>query len=99
MGESGKNITPDQLPVAEYAPITKACDYALREIVKTLKPKYCIGVGAFAEDCFERALDGVNGWDYKIGKILHPSPASPMANKDWAGAAVKAFHGMGIQIP
>jgi len=99
MGETGKNITPDQLPAKEAEPVNAACDEALREIVLTLKPQYCIGVGGFAQECFERALSDVKDLDFKIGKILHPSPASPMANKDWAGAAVKGFKGLGIQIP
>jgi single-strand selective monofunctional uracil DNA glycosylase len=99
MGETGKNITPDQLPAKEAEPVNAACDEALREIVLALKPKYCVGVGGFAEECLERALTGVTGFEYKIGKILHPSPASPLANKDWAGAALKNFKSMGISIP
>lgn len=99
MGESGKNITPDQLPVKESEPVNAACDEALRELVIALKPRYCIGVGAFAEKCLERALSGVKSHEYKIGKILHPSPASPHANRDWAGGALKGFKALGVQIP
>ena len=95
MGESGKNITPDQLPASEREPLFKACDQALLGAVRALRPKYCIGVGGFAEKCFERVLEG-SGVETKIGKIPHPSPASPQANKDWAGAAEKAFTAQGI---
>jgi single-strand selective monofunctional uracil DNA glycosylase len=32
----------------------------------------------------------------KIGKVLHPSPASPAANKDWAGAATRQLLEQGV---
>jgi single-strand selective monofunctional uracil DNA glycosylase len=31
-----------------------------------------------------------------IGRILHPSPASPAANKDWAGKATDELKALGI---
>ncbi|HAE10628.1 MAG TPA: single-stranded DNA-binding protein, partial [Opitutae bacterium] len=32
----------------------------------------------------------------KIGKILHPSPASPAANRGWAEAAARQLEEQGI---
>jgi single-strand selective monofunctional uracil DNA glycosylase len=32
----------------------------------------------------------------QIGQILHPSPASPAANRGWAAAATKQLHDLGI---
>jgi single-strand selective monofunctional uracil DNA glycosylase len=32
----------------------------------------------------------------KVGRILHPSPASPAANRDWAGAATKQMVNLGL---
>ena len=34
----------------------------------------------------------------KIGRILHPSPASPAANKDWAGQAEKSLRDMDLPV-
>ena len=62
------------------------CDRHLREIVEIMEPEWLIGVGGFAKKRAEEALKGV---EIKIGTILHPSPASPAANRGWAAAATK----------
>ena len=51
------------------------------------------GVGGFAEARAAAALDGM---EVQIGKILHPSPASPAANRGWAEAATKQMSAQGI---
>ncbi len=82
--ESGRNRTPDKLPAAEREPLEAICDRALREAVTWLRPRWVIGVGRFAERKAIRALEGI---DCEIGTILHPSPASPIANRGWAPQA------------
>ncbi len=84
MEESGKNRTPDKMPAAEVDPLYELCDAHLREVVEILEVEWIIGVGAFAEGRAKKALVGKN---IKIGKILHPSPASPAANRGWAEQA------------
>ena len=96
MEEGGKNRTPDKLPKAERDPLLEACDKALRETVELLQPKYVIGVGVFARDRARRALDGL---DVEIANILHPSPASPKANRGWAPQAEQEFADIGIELP
>ena len=86
MEESGKNRTPDKLPAAETKPLEQACDDHLRQVIEILEPEWLIGVGAFAEKRASIALSDLN---VQIGKILHPSPASPAANRGWAEAANK----------
>lgn len=95
MEESGRNRTPDKLPASEKKPLFKACDEGLRRIVEALSPRFVVGVGKFAEDRSRAAFenDGVI-----IGRILHPSPASPAANRNWAGAAEKALQKLGIDV-
>ena len=96
MEESGKNLTPDKLARETREPLFAACDNALRKIVKELKPKWVLGVGAFAQKQATRALSEL---ELQIGTILHPSPASPLANRGWAEAASKQFNEMGIFLP
>ena len=48
MGETGKNITPDKLPVAERKPLEAICDTMLRAWVDALRPERLVGVGGFA---------------------------------------------------
>jgi single-strand selective monofunctional uracil DNA glycosylase len=94
--KSGKNFTPDKLPAAERGPLLDACDRALVRIVETLRPKFVIGVGAFAE---ARARDALPDFDGVIGSVPHPSPASPKANRGWATLAEAELGAHGIVLP
>jgi single-strand selective monofunctional uracil DNA glycosylase len=96
MDEGGRNITPDKLSAAERDPLLSVCDESLGKVVAELRPRWVIGVGAFAQKQAERALRGV---DVQIGTILHPSPASPLANRGWAAEAEKQLRALGIQVP
>jgi single-strand selective monofunctional uracil DNA glycosylase len=91
---SGRNRTPDRLPASERKPMLEACDNALRLSVQVLEPVWVIGVGRFAETSARRALEGCG---VKVGRILHPSPASPAANRDWQGQARAQLADLGIE--
>ncbi len=94
MEESGKNFTPDKLPAKELAAVEAACDEHLRTVIAALQPDWLIGVGGFAE---AQALKQLKHFSkLKIGRILHPSPASPAANRDWAGVATKQLTALGV---
>ncbi len=93
MEEGGRNLTPDKFASAETTRLYAACDEHLRAVVAALDPKWVIGVGDFAEKRARLALDGVQ---VQFGRILHPSPASPAANRDWAGAATRQLQALGI---
>lgn len=93
MEETGRNRTPDKLPAAEADPLMAVCDSHIRDVVEILKPEWLIAVGGFAEKRAETALDGLK---VRIGKILHPSPASPAANRGWAEQATKQMNEHGI---
>ena len=91
--DQGRNLTPDKLPSAESTPLYAACDEHLRKVVEILEPEWMIGIGAFAE---ARAAKALQGMDLRIGKVLHPSPASPAANRGWAEAASKQLNALGL---
>lgn len=93
MEESGKNFTPDKLPMHEREPLEAACDAHLQSLVEAWQPEWIVGVGAFAEKCAKRALSGM---DLQFGRILHPSPASPAANRGWAPQAQKQMAELGL---
>lgn len=96
MEESGRNLTPDKLPRAERQPLLQACDRALRATVELLQPKIIVGIGQFAEN---RARDSLAGLRVRIGRICHPSPASPIANRGWAKRMTAELKDMGIELP
>ena len=93
MEESGRNRTPDKLPAAEREPLQQACDRALVASVRALKPGMVVGVGKFARDQAARILAAE---DIEIGQILHPSPASPIANRGWAPQAERQLNALGL---
>jgi len=94
MSSTGANLTPDKLATSEMPPVHEACLTHLCTIVEVLKPQWLIGVGGFAEG---RALLLQDQFpDLKIARVLHPSPASPAANRDWAGAATRTLEGLGV---
>lgn len=86
MEESGRNRTPDKLPKDEKAPLGDACDACLETMLAILDPEFCVGVGAYAEGCLQRIASGRT-----VRKVLHPSPASPAANRGWAEAATRSL--------
>lgn len=95
MSASGANLTPDKLSAAEMTPVEEACLKHLGEVISLLRPDFLIGVGGFAEERLLRAADA-SGSTARIGRVLHPSPASPAANRGWSEAASKQLAALGV---
>jgi single-strand selective monofunctional uracil DNA glycosylase len=93
---SGKNRTPDKLPASERRAVEALCDAHLRRMVAILEPERVIGVGRFAQKRAEVAL-GCDG--PPIDSVLHPSPASPIANRGWAPQARVQMEALGLASP
>jgi single-strand selective monofunctional uracil DNA glycosylase len=104
MEESARNRTPDKLPATETKPLFAACDERLIQLVELYQPEWVVGVGGFAR----KKLDSLFGPKAtstrvehghvpgKIGTVLHPSPASPAANRGWPEAAERQLIEQGI---
>ncbi|MGB0292749.1 MAG: uracil-DNA glycosylase family protein [Luteolibacter sp.] len=95
MKETGANITPDKLPAAEMEPVEECCMRHLREVIGLLDPEFLVGVGGFAEKRLRQASDEMGGGAI-VGRVLHPSPASPAANRGWAEAATAQLEKLGV---
>lgn len=91
----GRNLTPDKLRATEREALSAPCDRALRRVVETLKPELVIGVGGFAR---RRAEESLRGSGVRVGQILHPSPASPAANRGWAAQAERQLAELGVEL-
>ncbi len=91
----GRNLTPDRLPAAERGLLLAACDRALLRVVEALEPTRVVGVGAWAEAQARRALAGRS---LAFGRVLHPSPASPPANRGWAEQAERQLCEQGVRL-
>lgn len=92
---SGRNFTPDKLPAAELGPLQQVCDAHLREAVSVLQPDWVIGIGVWSMKRARAALDGIEQ-PPGIDTILHPSPASPAANRGWAPAVDRRLAELGV---
>jgi single-strand selective monofunctional uracil DNA glycosylase len=93
MEESGRNRPPDKLAAAERTLLFRLCNVALAEIAELLAPSLVVGIGAFAEQRARVAL----GSEVRVGRILHPSPASPAANDDWPGLVDAQLRDLGFE--
>ena len=92
-GPNGRNRIPEKLPKSERDPMFAACDQALRQTIEHFEPEFVVGVGKFAE---KKARQVVGHLDLKIGSVLHPSPASPLANRGWAPLMTNGLQELGI---
>ncbi len=98
MEASGKNRTPDKLPADEREALFEACDAALLQLLAVLQPRWVLGIGAFAEARLQQALQGCQT-PPRLGRLLHPSPQSPLANRGWSAAAEAQLRAYGIRLP
>jgi single-strand selective monofunctional uracil DNA glycosylase len=98
MAESGRNITPDKLSSEERRRLFAACDEALGEVIAILSPETVVGIGRFAEERLNAAIDGSGrvAQAPRVARILHPSPASPAANRGWAEQATRSLEEAGL---
>lgn len=97
MEETGRNRTPDKLPKAEREPLEAACDQHLLQVIKATQPARIIGIGKFAENVAKRVIKQSDlSAPPRVGTILHPSPASPAANRGWAEQATQQLLDLGV---
>lgn len=98
---SGRNFTPDKLPAGERRAVAEACDLHLATALMALQPAWAIGIGAFAERCLRGVLeservDPAQARSIRVAQILHPSPASPAANRGWSDAVDRKLAELGV---
>lgn len=94
MGESGANLTPDKLSAAERDAVEAPCRAHLRAVLDTLRPEHLVGVGGYAAKKFVEVTTPADTW--KITQMLHPSPASPAANKGWPHEPIRTLVEAGV---
>lgn len=96
--EDGKNLTPPQIGPAKMRAVDEACEAHLGDVLEALAPLFVVGVGQYAEEQ-AAAVVAQRGLAMKVGRILHPSPASPAANRGWAAQAEAQLAALGIRLP
>lgn len=99
----GPQLTPDKLPAALLGKVYEASDRHLAAALTALAPEWAIGIGGFAEKRIRAVLegdlvDGAVARRIRVGQVLHPSPASPAANRGWVDAAEAQLAALGVQV-
>ena len=83
-GPRATNVTPDKISGPSVISLIERCDEHLREVVRLLGAESVVGVGKYAE---RRARESLAPMDVAVTSCWHPSPASPLANRnvgaDW----------------
>jgi single-strand selective monofunctional uracil DNA glycosylase len=94
LGESGRNITPANISGPAVDKLLKLCDNHLKKVVESLGITRIIGIGKYAE---KRAIMALSDTDVVVDTCWHPSPASPLANRndgaDWKENVTNALLG------
>ena len=94
-GDIGPQSNAGQAAAGREAAALPVCDRALLEIVDYLEPRLVVGIGRWSEGRARAVL----GDRVAIGHVLHPSPASPAANRGWEDAAETQLRSLGLAIP
>ena len=92
---TGRNRTPDRLAAREQEALFQVCDEALLRTVEILAPRLVVGIGTFAQ---ERSRIALAGLGVRTGRIAHPSPANPSANRGWQAIAERELKELGVRI-
>jgi single-strand selective monofunctional uracil DNA glycosylase len=93
--KDGRNKTPNTIKAKERHPLLDICDGALYTTIQYFNPDFVVGIGTFA---YDRAANVLQKTDIMVGKISHPSPANPKANRGWAELVTRELSGLGIKL-
>jgi len=96
MSLTGKNLTPPDLPADARRQLNAACDQTLVDVVKLLNIRRIVAVGKYAGSRASTALREAGVNDVEVTVIIHPSPASPAANKAWSEIALAQLTQAGL---
>ena len=91
MGKSGKNVTPPDMKIDVRNKLLQLCDETLKEVIELYSVKHIVGLGRFAEARAKKVLNDNHIKNVKVSFLIHPSPASPAANKGWSDLAFKSL--------
>nr|XP_039266580.1 single-strand selective monofunctional uracil DNA glycosylase-like [Styela clava] len=99
MTKSGKNIIPAALPATERRNLEAICDEALLQCIRVIRAQIIVAIGKYAADrvtCVLQSAGDESAASIRIVRILHPSPASPQANRGWEEVVTQQLQESGI---
>ena len=69
----------------------RTCHQTLKNILELYEVKHIVGIGRFAENRAKKVVQMSKMENVKVHFMVHPSPASPMANTGWDSLAEDAL--------
>ena len=90
-----KNVTPDRLSPGDRHGVVEICDKYAARCIEILEPSWVIGIGKYVERRLYEVASSIP-FQVNILGILHPSPASPLANRGWSQAVVEKLKQNGV---
>ena len=91
MGKSGKNVTPPDMKIDVRNKLLQLCDETLKDVNELYSVKHIVGLGRFAETRAKKVVNDNLIKNVDVSFLIHPSPASPAANKGWNDLAYKTL--------
>ena len=91
MGKSGKNVTPPDMKIDVRNKLLQLCDETLKDVIELYSVKHIVGLGRFAETRAKKVVNDNLIKNVDVSFLIHPSPASPAANKGWNELAYKTL--------
>ena len=91
MGKSGKNVTPPDMKIDVRNKLLQLCDETLKDVIELYSVKHIVGLGRFAETRAKKVVNDNLIKNVDVSFLIHPSPASPAANKGWNDLAYKTL--------
>lgn len=93
MSETGKNITPNNIPANQRKELFMFCDNVLQAVVQLLDVDILVCLGKFVESRCKKVFKDS---DIQISGLMHPSPANPAANANWENIALEQLSNSGV---
>ena len=91
VAKSGKNVPLNDLEVSVRKRLIAECCQSLAEVIDLFGVKQVVCLGRFVETQVKKMSLGV-----EVHFLVHPSPASPVANAGWDDIARKTFDTLGL---
>ena len=69
----------------------RTCHQTLKNTLELYEVEHIVGIGRFAENRAKKVVQMSKMERVKVHFMVHPSPASPIANKGWNSLAEEAL--------
>ena len=95
VAESGRNIPLNELELEVRKQLISKCGESLVEVLELFNVQDIVCLGRFVESQV-KAIVRRRNLSVRVHFLVHPSPASPMANSGWDKIAIKTFQDIGL---